>query len=372
PDEATVASLEAAQVMGCGSVLHLVQALAKVDSTEPPRLWLATRGAQAVAEGESVSVAQAPLWGLGRVVAYEYSGVRCTSVDLGPRGEGEEIDSLFHELWNEDHEDQVALRGQARHVRRLVRGSSEGRVERTRMAVGDKPFRLEIATPGILETLMLRATTRRVPGPGEVEIQVAAAGLNFRRVMKAMGVYRSEPGEPLWLGDECAGRIVAVGEGVADLRIGDEVVAIAPACFGALASTRAAFVVPKPAHLGFEEAATIPVAFLTAYYGLHHLARLAEGERVLIHAATGGGGLAAIQLARRAGAEIFATAGSPEKREFLLSLGIPHVMDSRSLAFADEVMERTGGEGVDVVLNSLAGEAIPRGLSILRANGRFL
>jgi len=190
--------------------------------------------------------------------------------------------------------------------------------------------------------------------------------------MKGMGVYPSDPDEVMWLGDECAGRIVAIGEGVRDLRIGDEVVAIAPACFGAFASTRAVFVVPKPAHLGFEEAATIPVAFLTAYYALHHLARLAEGERVLIHAATGGVGLAAIQLARRAGAEIFATAGSPEKREFLLSLGIAHVMDSRSLAFADEVMERTGGEGVDVLLNSLPGEAIPRGLSILRANGRFL
>jgi NADPH:quinone reductase-like Zn-dependent oxidoreductase/aryl carrier-like protein len=205
-----------------------------------------------------------------------------------------------------------------------------------------------------------------------VEIQVYAAGLNFRDVMKAMGLYPADPDENMWLGDECAGKITALGEGVEEFRIGDDVIAVAPACFSAFATTRVSFVAPKPAHLSFEEAATIPVAFLTAYYALQHLGRLGKGERVLIHAAAGGVGLAAVQLAQRAGAEIFATAGSPGKREFLRSLGIQHVMDSRSLAFADEVLERTGGQGVDVVLNSLAGEAIPKSLSTLRANGRFL
>ena len=190
--------------------------------------------------------------------------------------------------------------------------------------------------------------------------------------MKALGLYPGEPDEIMWLGDECAGTIVALGEGVEKLQIGEEVIATGPACFGSFATTRADFVAPKPAHLSFEEAATVPVAFLTAYYALYHLGKLGKGERVLIHAAAGGVGLAAIQLARFAGAEIFATAGNPEKREFLHSLGIEHVMDSRSLAFAEEVMERTNGEGVDVVLNSLAGEAIPKSLSVLRGNGRFL
>ena len=99
---------------------------------------------------------------------------------------------------------------------------------------------------------------------------------------------------------------------------------------------------------------------------------MSAGERVLIHSATGGVGLAAIQLARQAGAEIFATAGTPEKRAYLQKLGIEHIMDSRSLAFADEVLERTGGQGVDLILNSLAGEAIARGLAILGEGGRFL
>ncbi len=134
----------------------------------------------------------------------------------------------------------------------------------------------------------------------------------------------------------------------------------------------AAFVARRPAALGDEEAAGIPIVFMTALHAIDRLARLGAGERVLIHSAAGGTGLAAIQLARRAGAEIFATAGSPEKRAYLQELGIEHVMDSRTLAFADEIMERTGGEGVDVVINSLAGEAMLKSLATLGSYGRFV
>jgi acyl transferase domain-containing protein/NADPH:quinone reductase-like Zn-dependent oxidoreductase/acyl carrier protein/SAM-dependent methyltransferase len=202
-----------------------------------------------------------------------------------------------------------------------------------------------------------------------VEIRVLAAGLNFRDVLNALGVYQGPAGP---LGSECAGRIVAVGAGVEGLHVGQEVVALSAGTFRTYLTTEAALVVPKPEGLTFSEAATAPVAFLTAEYALGHLARLAPGERVLIHAAAGGVGLAAVQVAKRAGAEILATAGSPEKRAFLESLGVRHVMDSRSLAFADEVRARTAGEGVEVVLNSLSGEFISRSLGVLRAGGRFL
>jgi myxalamid-type polyketide synthase MxaB len=147
---------------------------------------------------------------------------------------------------------------------------------------------------------------------------------------------------------------------------------VAPGSFSTFVTTRAELVVKKPDNLSFEEAAALPTGFLTAYYALHHLAHMTAGDRVLIHAAAGGVGLAAVQLAQRAGAEIFATAGKPEKREYLRSLGIEHIMDSRSLDFAGEIMERTSGEGVDIVLNSLAGEFIPKSLSVLRRKGRFL
>ena len=187
--------------------------------------------------------------------------------------------------------------------------------------------------------------------------------------MNAAGVY---PGGPIPFGAECSGTISAVGSDVADMKAGDEVIAVANGSFSAFATADARAVVPKPAAFSFGQAATIPIAFLTAYYSLHHLAKLSRGERVLIHAAAGGVGLAAVQLAQHAGAEIFATAGSSEKRAYLKSMRVPHVLDSRSLAFADEIMKTTGGHGVDVVLNSLPGEYITRSLSILAAYGRFV
>ena len=137
-------------------------------------------------------------------------------------------------------------------------------------------------------------------------------------------------------------------------------------------TTAAHAVAAMPANLDFDRAAGVPIVFLTAQYALETLARLAPGERVLIHAAAGGVGLAAIQIARLLGAEVFATAGRPDKRDHLRSLGVEHVFDSRSLAFVDAIRAATGGEGVDVVLNSLAGEFIPAGLGLLRSGGRLV
>src|SRR5208337_4449794 len=211
--------------------------------------------------------------------------------------------------------------------------------------------------------------TRQPPGPGQVEIKVRATGLNFRDVLNVLNLY---PGDPGALGGECAGEIVAVGPGVEHFRPGDAVVGLAPASFASYVTTLAEFVAPKPQHLSFEEAATIPICFLTVEHALRRLGRMQPGERVLIHAASGGVGLAAIQIARQIGAEIFATAGSPRKREYLKSLGIRYVMDSRSLDFADQIRTATGGEGIDLVLNSLTGETIAASLSVLRQGGRFL
>ncbi|PYS24487.1 MAG: hypothetical protein DMF72_05330, partial [Acidobacteria bacterium] len=233
-------------------------------------------------------------------------------------------------------------------------------------------FHLSATSPYTVESLSLQPATRRAPEPGEVEIKVIAAGLNFRDILRAMGIYPGVAAENTWVGDECAGKIVALGEGIEAFQMGDEVLAVAAHSLGTYVTTRAEFVALKPASLTFEEAATVPIAYTTAYYALHHLGRLAKGERVLIHAAAGGVGLAAVQLARLAGAEIFATAGSPEKRTFLRSLGVQHVMDSRSLDFADEVLSLTNGTGMDLVLNSLAGAYLNRSLSIVGSFGRFI
>ncbi|WZB74644.1 SDR family NAD(P)-dependent oxidoreductase [Achromobacter insuavis] len=174
------------------------------------------------------------------------------------------------------------------------------------------------------------------------------------------------------MGLEFAGVVSRVGPAVTGYRPGDNVVGFGPASFGDRVLTQASAISHIPAGFSFEAAATIPSTFFTVYYALHHLARLEAGERILIHGAAGGVGIAAVQYAQWIGAEIYATAGSEEKRDFLRMMGVTHVYDSRSLSYDDEILADTGGVGVDVVLNSLAGEAITRNLQVLRPFGRFL
>ncbi len=242
----------------------------------------------------------------------------------------------------------------------------DGEVDETR------DVRLEITELGNLDSFRFLDTSRVKPGPGEVEIEVYATGLNFKEVLFALGMLPLPPGRQFTFGLECSGRITSCGKEVEEFKIGDEVIAFAASAFSRYVAVPTSSVARKPAYLGFEESAAIPVAFMTAYYSLITLGRLRKGERILIHSATGGVGLAAVKIAQWVGAEIFVTAGNPEKREYLASMGLQHVMDSRSTKFADEVMAITGGKGVDVVLNSLAGEAILKGISILTPHGRFL
>ena len=196
-----------------------------------------------------------------------------------------------------------------------------------------------------------------------------ATGINFRDVLNALGMY---PGDPGPLGGECAGIISAVGADVSGLQIGDAVLGIATDSFSTYVNADARLLVHKPANLTFAQAASIPSVFLTAYYGLHHLAHIKAGDRILIHAAAGGVGMAAVQLARRAGAIIFGTAGNPEKRALIHSQGVEHVFDSRNLEFSEQIQQITNGEGVDIVLNSLAGDFIPQSVACLDENGCFL
>lgn len=239
---------------------------------------------------------------------------------------------------------------------------------------GQRPNRrLQQSNPGQLETLALHAAPREAPAPDEVEIEVVAAGLNFKDVLVATGLLPVGAGAGSGFGAECAGRVVRVGTAVAaHFRPGDEVLAAAPGALADFVLAKAAHVFPKPPELSFAAAATVPVAFATAWFALKTVGRIAAGQRVLIHAATGGVGLAAVQIARQAGAEIFATAGNEQKRAHLRALGVPHIMDSRSLRFVEEVRALTGGAGVDLVLNSLSGEALLGGLACVARGGLLL
>ncbi|MFI2644373.1 zinc-binding dehydrogenase [Streptomyces sp. NPDC018610] len=240
-------------------------------------------------------------------------------------------------------------------------------------ADGRRAARVELRQPSLGELRFeLVATEPEPPRPGEVTIQVFAAGLNFRDVLTAMGLsaaYFQDVPRP---GLECAGVITAVGADVAAFRVGDRVAAVAEGTFASELNVPATVVMALPDHLDFAQAATLPVAFLTAWYGLVHLAGLRSGERVLIHSAAGGVGTAALAIAELRGAEVFATVGTPEKRAYLRERGVEHVMDSHSVEFGDGVLAATGGEGVDVVLNSLTGELLRRSLELLRIRGRFI
>jgi NADPH:quinone reductase-like Zn-dependent oxidoreductase/acyl carrier protein len=292
-------------------------------------------------------------------------------VDLSRDADDVEVGLLVTELETGGDEDQIGLRGPDRFVARLRPWSPPSAGARSAPAAG-RAFLAGTSSPGILDGLCLREVVRRTPAAGEVEIRIEATGLNFMNVMSALGVYPGYPKGVGPLGIECAGKITAVGDGVQDLQPGDDVLAVAIDCLASHTLADARLVRRRPAGLAVEQAATLPIVYLTAHYALNHLARLRKGERVLIHAAAGGVGLAAIQIAHHVGAEVFATAGSPEKRSLVESMGVRHVMDSRSLAFRDQVLERTAGEGVDVVLNSLAGEFVPASLGLLRPYGRFL
>ncbi|QRN93953.1 SDR family NAD(P)-dependent oxidoreductase [Archangium violaceum] len=362
-------------VRACGGALRVVQALLRFGWREPPHLWLVTSGAWSVAGSPVSGALQAALWGLGRSIGHEHPELRCTCVDLEPSSGSGGVESLERELAAEPGDEQVALRADGRYAARLIRRPPhvEGLVpEMATLPATGRHFRVEIPPSGIIGGLVVRAAERRPPGPGEVELQVDAAGLSFADVMRTMGFTPQERPDPAMLGLDCAGRVVALGEGVTGLSVGQAVMTFAPGSLASHVVTDARLVVPLPRGLGPVESSTLPGVFLMAWYALHYLGRLRRGERVLIHSAAGGLGLAAVQVAQALGAEILATAGTPEKRELLRSMGITHVMDSRSLAFVHQVRAITGGEGVDVVLNSLSGEAVSRGLEVLAPDGRFL
>ncbi|GAC1300324.1 MAG: type I polyketide synthase [Steroidobacteraceae bacterium] len=319
----------------------------------------------------------AALWGIARVAMNEYRDRRIRWVDLCDPADGLNAAKLAEELLSPDAEDEILLTATGRYAPRFAPAAPPAlRAAATEDTV--RPWvQLDCSVPGSFRNLRWHAAAEtETLGDDQVDIEVHAAGLNFRDVMYAMGLLPDEAVVDGFcgpsLGMEVSGVVTAVGRTVAEIAVGDAVIAFAPASFGNRVRTRSLAVTRKPAAWSFAAAATVPTAFFTAYYALHEIARLRAGERVLIHCGAGGVGIAAIQLAKQLGAEIFVTAGTAEKRDFMRLLGTDHVFDSRSMAFADEVLQATAGEGVDVVLNSLAGEAISRNLRLLRPFGRML
>ncbi|ALM86454.1 type I polyketide synthase [Bordetella sp. N] len=361
------------QVARCALAAAVIQACEHSETAAT--VWLVTRNAGLTMGGgdpRDDGIGDAPLWGYGRTLANEATNYRIRQVDvMSATG----APALAREVLHPGAEDEVLLDVHgARYVPRV-------RIV-ARPVPPDSPpdtaryGRLGFDLPGQLRNLYWQAVEPQAPAADQIEIRVQATGLNFRDVMYTLGLLPDDAIDKGYagptLGLEFAGEVMWVGSGVTGYEVGDSVVGFGPSSFGERVLTRAEAIVRIPPGLSYEAAATIPSTFFTAYYALHHLARLEEDEKVLIHGGAGGVGVAAIQLAQAQGAEIYATAGSDEKRDFLRLMGVTHVYDSRSLSYADEILADTGGAGVDVVLNSLAGEAINRNLHVLRPFGRFL
>ncbi|MEU9478694.1 SDR family NAD(P)-dependent oxidoreductase [Streptomyces sp. NPDC048191] len=353
-----------------GRLVRLVRLLAERTETSAPRLWVVTRDAQPVHDGDGTNLEQTPLRGLCRVIGHEHPELDVVCVDIDTDTTGGQLAAT---LCAGTDADEIALRGGDLYVARLKVAPLHEDDRRTRrIRHGHDGYALAVRHAGDLGSFELVDTGRRRPGPGEIEIRAEAFGLNYADVLNAMGLYKTIDGEPMPFGFDCAGTVTAVGDDVTSHRVGDRVAALHPGAFHSFAVVPAVKAVAIPDDVTFEEAAARPSVYATTWYALHRLCRIGAGERILIHSATGGVGLAAISIARHFGAEIFATAGTEAKRRHLRDLGVKHVFDSRSTRFADEIRELSGGEGVDVVLNSLTGAAQRAGLDLLRIGGRFV
>ncbi|OBG32323.1 type I polyketide synthase, partial [Mycobacterium sp. E3198] len=336
--------------------------LAQQDLKLTGGLWIVTERAVATEPGEPVDPAQAALWGFGRTVITEQPSLRCRLVDSD--GADDAVRSLASLLGAPADEPELALRQGKYLVPRLLPWARSGQLPVPRAA----DYNLEPTERGAIDNLHLVETHVGPPSAGEVQIRVEAAGLNFRDVLNVLGLYPGDPGQPG--GGDLAGVVTEVGAGVTGFEVGQRVFGFMPGGFPTRANVPAQFLAPVPNGVSAVGAATLPAGALTTRLAFDW-AKVGPGDRVLIHAASGGVGLAAIQIAQQRGATVFATA-STYKRAALRKMGVEHVYDSRSTDFADQILADTGGAGVDVVLNSLTSEGfIAATVRATAQGGRF-
>jgi mycolipanoate synthase len=357
-------------------VAHLVgiaRELAELPG-EPPRLYVVTRNAASVLSGDLANLEQAGLRGLMRVIDSEHPHLSATQIDVDETEAAQLAPKLAQQLRSGSEEDETAWRNDGWYTARLRPGALRPDERRTIVVEPERDgMRLQIRTPGDVESLEFTAFDRVPPGSGQIEVAVTASSVNFADVLVAFGRYPTFEGYRQQLGIDFAGVVTAVGPDVVEHRVGDHVGGMsANGCWSTFVTCDARLAVTLPPEVPLEEAAAVPTAHATAWYGLHDLARISSADKVLIHSGTGGVGQAAIAIARAAGSEIFATAGSPQRRQLLRDMGIEHVYDSRSVEFADLIRRDTDGYGVDVVLNSLPGAAQRAGLELLAFGGRFI
>lgn len=362
----------------CIGITYFLQELSKYTLHSNPRLFVVTSGVQKVLkEDQHINLEQSPLWGLSRVIYHEFNGLNCTRIDLSADLDSMELANLMKLTKAALNETEIAIRRRDVYCARIEKVTHfevpEAGIPDTRDTyIKDVPYMVSIDKTGLFDDLIIKEVKYDELKQGEVEVEIKASGLNFMNVMSALGIYPGYKNGFRSLGLEFSGVITRIHESVSGFSIGEEVLGCGENCLAKYVIVSPDLIVKKPKWISFEEASTIPIAFLTAYLSLIVKGQLKKGESVLIHSASGGVGLAAIQIARAAGAKVFATAGTDEKRAFLRTLGVELVMDSRSISFSNQIREYNNGEGVDIVLNSLTGEAMQQSIKLLNPFGRFL
>ena len=350
-------------------LMQSCRALAQLES--PPKVCLICIEKPVEAENPLAMINHS-LNGFTRVLRNEYPNLECRYLSVDSREDKSTLANVIDEILDGDEQRELHFGPALRRCPQLQPLNDSD--HNNPIWQGD--IKLDFTDPGMLKNLNWVPTEPKIPQADEILVRPRASGLNFRDVMYAMGLLSDEAVESGFsgptLGMEFSGEVLACGTDVVDFKVGDPVMGFAPACFSTCVVTKASAASRIPENWLFEEAATVPTTFFTAYYALKYLAQVEPEERVLIHGAAGGVGIAAVQLAHYLGAEVFVTAGTDEKRDFVGFMGADHILDSRSLSFADDILQLTNGEGIDVVLNSLAGEAINKNLKILRPFGRFL
>jgi acyl transferase domain-containing protein/NAD(P)-dependent dehydrogenase (short-subunit alcohol dehydrogenase family)/acyl carrier protein len=345
-----------------GQALALLQSL--LSFNDPPKLTFVTKNAIGCEANDSVEgLAASGLWGLARSARQEAPELKVALIDVGD--DSLEATALSQCLVHEEAQD-FAIRQDRALTPRLMSKPQEK--EKALSLPQSGPYRLEIVERGRLDGLAFREVATQEVSAGEVRFSLKGVGLNFRYIIDALGLF---PGDAGHLGGDGVGVVSEVGEGVSHLKVGDNVMGFTPLASESVVDARR--VVRIPEGISFAEAATIPVAFLTAFYGLKDLGQIKAGEKVLIHAAAGGVGMVAVQFAQALGAEVFGTA-SPKKWSYLKELGLDesHIASSRSLDFADKFAPKDGEAGFDIVLNSLSEEFVDASFSLLNEGGRFL
>lgn len=334
-------------------------------------------GAQ-YADGPAAEPEQHALWTMLRTVGNEFGQLPLQVIDSAPLEDLDwalRSDIILNTLTSLTAESEVVLTPEGPLALRVRQGLPRFDYRQDLSSV-PSGTRLERAPSGGLTKLEWTPKIRRELDPSEVEIQVAATGLNYRDVMWSMGLLPEEALETGFagptLGLECSGHVSRVGSQVTDVAVGDAVLAFGPACFSSHLISDQSWVTKLPDDMAVEDAAALPVAYFTAHYALETLGRLQPEDTVLIHGGAGGVGLAAIAVAQKIGAKIIATAGSPVKQQLLRDLGVDYVFSSRDTTFVKDIRRLTDSRGVDVVLNSLAGQAMSDSLELLRPYGRFL